>query len=40
MSFADDIKGLIFEESFYGSLTCRLNQGQLECKSTYTSIEQ
>ena len=32
MSFKEIMKKAIFQESFYGSLNCRLNQGQLESK--------
>ena len=32
MSFKENMKKAIFQESFYGSLNCRLNQGQLESK--------
>ena len=32
MSIVKEIKQLIFQEAFYGSLFCRFNQGQLECK--------
>ena len=38
MSIVKEIKQLIFQEAFYGSLFCRFNQGQLECKPiTYVS---
>ena len=32
MGFTENMKKAIFQESFYGSLNCRLNQGQLESK--------
>ena len=32
MPLAQEIKQLIFQEAFYGSLFCRFNQGQLQCK--------
>ena len=35
MGLTCDIKKAIFQEGFYGSLTCRLNQGQLESKTYF-----
>ena len=34
MTLTDDLKTAIFQESFFGSLSCRFNQGQLESKGT------
>ena len=33
MTLTDDMKTAIFQESFFGSLNCRFNQGQLESKN-------
>ena len=38
MGLTCDIKKAIFQEGFFGSLTCRLNQGQLESKGLFLSI--
>ena len=32
MTLTDDMKNEIFQESFFGALNCRFNQGQLESK--------
>ena len=32
MGITSDVKQAIFHEGFFGSLSCRLNQGQLESK--------
>ena len=32
MGITCDVKKAIFHEGFFGSLSCRLNQGQLESK--------
>ena len=37
MTLTNDMKNVIFQESFFGSLSCRFNQGQLESKGTLTA---